>query len=66
MCWHRASIATSSKDLYPGIVALALIGLFNRRLGWECWMLLIVVGVGVVLSFGLYYDVGGWKIPLPY
>ena len=56
------------QDLFPGVllVALALIGLAYRRLGWERWMLLIVVVGSLVLSFGPEAEIGGRSVPLPY
>ncbi len=56
------------RDLFPGfiLILLAVVGLFQRRLGWERWML-FAVGVGsIILSFGLTGHIGGHDVPLPY
>lgn len=56
------------RHLFPGLIliALALLGLFNRRLTWERWMLAAIALVSIVLSFGLYVEISGARIPLPY
>lgn len=56
------------RDLFPGalVTVLAVVGLFNRRLGWERWMLLAVTLLSVLLSFGLILHIGRWEVPSPY
>ncbi|MDI3339462.1 MAG: hypothetical protein QJR03_02900 [Sphaerobacter sp.] len=56
------------QDLFPGVVLLllGLLGLGNRRFGWERWMLLSVVLGSVVLSFGAAVELRGRSVPLPY
>lgn len=56
------------QDLFPGVILLllALIGLANRRFGWERWMLLLLVAGSVVLSFGVSAQIAGHSAPLPY
>ncbi len=56
------------RDLFPGVILilLAIVGLFNRRLGWERWMLFGVAVSSIILSFGLTGHIHGHDIPLPY
>ena len=56
------------RDLFPGVtlILLAVVGLFNRRFGWERWMLFGVAMISIVLSFGLTGHVDGHDFPLPY
>jgi hypothetical protein len=63
--WYHRNL---ERDLFPGVLvlALALVGLFERRRGWVRWMLLILTAVSIILSLGLYWDIGRWRIPLPY
>jgi len=56
------------RDLFPGglLILLAVVGLFNRRIGWERWMLLSVALGSILLSFGITGHVHGHDFPLPY
>ena len=56
------------RDLFPGaiLITLALVGLFQRRLGWERWTLFAVAIISIILSFGLTGHVLGHDVPLPY
>ena len=56
------------RDLFPGglMILLAVLGLFNRRIGWERWMLLAVALGSILLSFGITGHVRGHDFPLPY
>lgn len=56
------------RDLFPGglLIVLAVLGLFNRRVGWERWMLLAVALGSILLSFGITGHFRGHDFPLPY
>jgi len=56
------------RDLFPGgiLIVLAIVGLFNRRLGWERWMLFAVALVSILLSFGITGHFRDHDFPLPY
>lgn len=56
------------RDLFPGgiLILLAVVGLFQRRLGWERWTLFTVAIASIVLSFGLTGHLVGHDFPLPY
>ncbi len=56
------------RDLFPGVILILLgvVGLFNRRFGWERWMLFGVAIISIILSFGLTGHIGGHNVPLPY
>ena len=56
------------RDLFPGaiLIVLAVVGLFQRRLGWERWMLFGIAIGSIILSFGLTGHIGNQSFPLPY
>ncbi len=56
------------RDLFPGaiLIVLAVVGMFQRRLGWERWMLAGVAIGSIILSFGLTGHIGSHSFPLPY
>lgn len=56
------------RDLFPGaiLIGLAVVGLFNRRLGWERATIAALTVVAFILSFGLVADWFGREVPLPY
>lgn len=56
------------RDLFPGAtcLALAIVGLFNRRHRWERWLLLTIAAGSLLLSFGLTWRIAGLNIPSPY
>ncbi|MBX6341985.1 MAG: hypothetical protein IRY97_05960, partial [Thermomicrobiaceae bacterium] len=64
----RAHHRDLERDLFPGVVllGLAIVGLLHRRLGWERWMLFALTALSVLMTLGLYAQIGEHRIPLPY
>lgn len=56
------------RDLFPGLLLLLLgiVGLFNRRIRWERWLLFALTILAVLLSFGPVWHIAGREIPSPY
>ncbi len=64
----RAHHRDIERDLFPGVVllGLAIVGLLHRRLGWVRWMLFALTALSVLMTLGLYAQIGEHRIPLPY